>query len=71
MKKKLQEKLDNIKYHADLPGSYTFENEKECFKCIQSNHGLLNNNGSFNLIYPSGDPNCQQLAAAINFCCLI
>ena len=44
--KKLQEKLDNIKYPLDLPGSYTFENERECFKCIQSNHGLLNNNGS-------------------------
>lgn len=64
--KKLQEKLDNIKYPLDLPGSYKFENERECYKCIQSNHGLLNNNGSFTSSYPSGDPNCQQLAAAIN-----
>tara|TARA_B100000902_G_scaffold181999_1_gene174844 strand:+ start:3077 stop:3718 length:642 start_codon:yes stop_codon:yes gene_type:complete len=64
--KKLQEKLDNIKYPLDLPGSYKFENERECFKCIQSNHGLLNTNGSFNSSYPSGDPYCQELAAAIN-----
>lgn len=63
----LKKKINNIKYPFNLSGSYKFENKEAAFEYLERNHGLLNNNGSFTSSYPSGNPNCQQLAAAVNF----
>lgn len=63
---KLKNKLNNIKYPLHLPGSYEFENKEKAFECLQRNHELLNSKGSFNSSYPGDDPNCQELAAAVN-----
>ncbi len=61
------EKLDNIIYPFSLPGGYTFSNKNDAFSNILQNHGYLNKNGWFISRHPACDPNCQQLAAAINY----
>jgi hypothetical protein len=59
--------LDNIIYPFSLPGKYTFKNKKAALSVIKRNCDKLDDSGWFNRNYPADDPNCQELAAAINY----
>jgi hypothetical protein len=61
------QKLDNIIYPFSLPGKYTFKNKKAALSVIKRNYDELDDSGWFNRNYPADDPNCQELAGAINY----
>lgn len=60
-------KLDKIIHPFNLPGKYKFKNKEQAKWVIERHHNYLNNRGRFTVSYPACDPNCQELAAAINY----
>lgn len=64
-----EKKLLKIPMATNLPGFYQFNNQEDAIYIINKFEHYINDDGTFQSMirYAEGDPNYQQLSAAIDY----
>ena len=64
-----EKKLSKILMATNIPGFYQFNNQEEAIHIINKLEHYINEDGTFQsmLMFAVGDPNYQQLSAAIDY----